>query len=187
MTFPVLEKIDLVEQCVNRLHTCPEVIQSLVDDSHLRVHPRIRCVSHVDNKIRVDDLLKRTSERFNQMMGQLADKTYCVSEQYLTAARQKHCSRRGVKCGKEFVLGKDTGVRQIVEQCRFSGIGIAYDCCHRRGLALFAAGPYEFTMPDNFRQFFSEDRDPLSDKPPVHLQFLFTGTSRSDTAAKTRH
>ena len=83
-------------------------------------------VAHMHHQLCGGHLLQSCAEGRHQFGWQIGDETHRVRQNYIHAARQFHRAHCRIKRGEEHVLGQDLGPSHIVEQCGFTGIGIAH-------------------------------------------------------------
>ena len=136
-------------------------------------------VHDMNEDVAVSHLVKRAFEGFHQMGGQLADEADGVGQQERQVGNH-HLADSGVKCRKEFILGKYLALAQDVHQCGFAHIGIA----HERNAGEFAA---VFALSDlllvKLGQFLLEQGNLGLDDTAVGLDLRLTGAAHTDTAS----
>ena len=77
---------------------------------------RVGAVDDVDEQIGVFQLLKRSAERFDQMVRQLCDKADRVRQQRLTRIGDGQLPRRGVERVEQAVIRRDIRARERVQK-----------------------------------------------------------------------
>ena len=77
---------------------------------------RVGAVDDVDEQIGVFQLLKRSAERFDQMVRQLCDKADRVRQQRLTRIGDGQLPRRGVERVEQAVVCRDVRARECVQK-----------------------------------------------------------------------
>ena len=143
-----------------------------------------RDIHHVEQNIRVRQLLQRRLERGHQMVRQLADKSDRVGQQNLLRVRDAQFARRRVERVKQPVIGLNPRAGQRIEQCGFSRVGISHNR-HQRQFRLFALSTLNRPhLTDGF-QIASQFVNAPSDVTAVALELGLTRSARADAAALT--
>ena len=98
------DPVHLVKCRDHRFVHCLQTLQCLIHHIHLLVHLWIGKIRHMQNHIRIFCFLQGTSERFNQVVRKLADKSYRIREQNLLISRKSQHSRGRIQCCEQLVL-----------------------------------------------------------------------------------
>ena len=88
---------------------------------------RMADIHHVQEQFGLHHLLQRRLEGLHQAVGQLADETDRVRQEYVLVGRQPQPPRGRVQRGEKLVLRQRGGAGQGVEQGGFAGVGVADD------------------------------------------------------------
>ena len=70
----------------------------------------------MQDQIGIACFFQRAFKSFDQMMGELSDKTDCIRQKDLLPSGKCQKTGRRIKCGEKLVLLEDICVRQRVEQ-----------------------------------------------------------------------
>ena len=97
--------------------------------------------------------------------------------------RSLHPPAHRVQRGEQLILRVNVGSGQRVQQCRFAGVGIAYQRNHRRLVSLPVPSA-QAALLLQFFQFPSQLRHPFPDAPPVHLQLALARSPRPDASGQ---
>ncbi len=79
----------------------------------------------MQNKICAGYLVKGRLERLHERGGKLLDKADGIGEGYLPTFGKLELARSGVKRCEQFVVGKDIGLRELVQKARLSRVGVS--------------------------------------------------------------
>ncbi len=164
-----IQPVDLVQGSDHRLVPCPQLLQHLLHRGHLLVAVVVGDVHHVEEQVRLVDLLQRGPEGGHQGGGQLLDEAHRVGEEGLPSAGQGHPAGGGVQGGEELVLGHHLGVADGVEQGALAGVGVAHQGDDRHRIAPSAL-PVLLPVFVDLGQLLLQVGDAPPDLPSVHLQ-----------------
>ena len=161
-----------------------QLFQGLIYDMHLHLRLGIGCIYHMNDIIRIFGFFQGTLEGFYQIMWKFSDKSYGIREKKLLPVIQcqKTCGR--IQCGKKLILRKHRRTGQSIQKRGFSGICVTDDSRSLQ-IAYRSSGTDQLPVFLHLRKFLLQCGDPFSDQTAVCLQFLLTGTSRSDSSSKS--
>ena len=123
--FVVRDKITLVIAFQNGRAGLCKFCNQAVHDRDMILALRVGAVDDVDEQIRIFQLLKRSAERFDQMVRQLRDKADRVRQQRLTGIGDSQLPCRGVKRVEQSVVCRDVRARECVQKRRLACVRIA--------------------------------------------------------------
>ena len=139
-------------------------------------------VDHMQQKICVFQLLQGRPERIHQMVRKLCNKAHGVRQDHIQVVGYGQLAGGGIQGIKEAVVGRNACAGELIEQCRFAGVGVAHDGHHRHGI-FHAPFPLHATDLAHLLQLRLQSGDPLPDVPAVAFQLGFAGAPGTDAAA----
>ena len=146
----------------------------------------ISAVDDMDEQIGVFQLLKRSAERFDQMVRQLRDKADRVRQQRLTGIGDSQLPCRGVKRVEQSVVCRDVRARECVQKRRLACVRIA-DERHDGQLVLLPPAALLGAGLAHELEIFAQLLDARADIALIGFQLRFAGASCADAAAETAH
>ena len=133
----------------------------------------------MQQQIGVLQFLQRGLEGLDQLMGQLADKSHRVGDDYIQRIADGQQPRGGVQRVEKSVVGRYVRAGDGVEQCGLARVGIAHDG-HHGYLVLPPTLALGGADAPHLLQFLLQFVDLPPDVPPVRLQLRLTGALRAD-------
>ena len=158
-----------------------DLVQHLADRLDLRQRVRVRTVHHVQQQIRVRDLLQRRAERLDDVVRQVPDEPDGVGERVHPAVGRRRPAGGRVQGREQRVLDQDTGTGDLVQQRGLARVGVARDR-DRRDRVPAALLAHRRPRALHVLQLAAQLGDLGVDPAPVGLDLGFTGTTATDTA-----
>src|SRR5579875_1534221 len=179
------KKIDLVEELdqprIDELSQS-ELLEDAIDVVPLGFRIGMRDISNMDDDIRFQHLLERGAERRHELGREIGNEADGIRKDDLPARGQLDGAHRRIERREQQILGKDSGVREPIEERRLPGIGVADECDHRVGDAP-ARVSVQFPCPNHAFQFSLELGDALADQAPVDFDLAFARPAQESEAA----
>ena len=184
--FVVRDKITLVIAFQNGRAGLCQLRDQAVHDRDMILTLRVGAVDDVDEQIRIFQLLKRSAERFDQMVRQLCDKADRVRQQRLTRIGDGQLPRRGVERVEQAVIRRDIRACERVQKRRLARVRIA-DERHDGQLVFLPPAALLGAGLAHELEIFAQLLDARTNIALIGFQLRFAGASRADAAAETAH
>ena len=116
------------------------------------------------------------------MVGQLGNKTDGIGKDHIQIVGNRQLTGSGIQSVEQPIVGRNTCIGQLIQQRRFTRVGIAHNGHHRHRI-LHSPLPLHGTNLTHLLQFFLQPIDPFPDMTAVAFQLGFTGAAGTDAAA----
>ena len=178
-----LHPIHLVEDENGRAVGDVEVAEQRLDRHHLLVARGMAGVHHVEEHIRVRELLEGGAERGHELVGQLADEADGVGEDERRSPVPAHDPRGRIQGDEELIGGGEACPAQPVQQRCLAGVGVA-DQRHHRDPRAPPSVPLQPPMALHALQLATDLHDSPADDATVRLELCLTRPARADATAE---
>ncbi len=141
-------------------------------------------VHHVNEHVRLRQLLQRGLEGGHELVGELLDEAHRVGQHEGGVRRDGHEARGRVERDEELVVGRQRGARQAVQQGGLAGVGVAHEGDHgnaARPAPVAEQPPVHAHAP----QLRADLADAVADDAPVRLDLLLARAARPDAAPQS--
>jgi Na+:H+ antiporter len=184
---PILrvDEIHLVVYVHQRNIGRADLLQHAMYGSHLPITFRARRVDDMQREIRLCHFLERGAKRRDQRVWKPVDESNGVRDEQMAAVRQPHLANKRIERHKQRVRYRSRRFGEAVEQRRLARIRVTDECHRRHGLFLTTFAQLQ-TALSHLIDFALNRLNAYADTAPIRFEFRFSGTTRSDAAAKTR-
>ncbi len=162
-----------------------EVFQDCFDCRDLLFEGGVAHVDDVKQKIRFVEFLKGGPECRNEFFREMPYEADRVGDNGLRITGKAESRAFRVQRGEEEILSEDAAVRESVQECRLSRVGVAHDRYDRKIHPLSPAPSLCPSFPDR-GEVFVETIDSFPHPPPVDFQFHFPRSPSADAAGEPR-
>ena len=136
-----------------------------------------RSIHHVKQKVGMNRFVKRRLEGFNQLVRKPPDEAHRIGSDNRFLVVQPELSRRRVERGEKLVGGVGLCARQLIEERRLPGIGIARQR-HRDRIASRSGAALRAALARKALQLIAKLLHPNADHAAVKFDLLFARTAR---------
>ncbi len=135
-------------------------------------------IHHMHQQIGLTNLIEGALKGLHKICRQLSDKAYGIGQQKRKIA-YNHLAHRRIKRGKEFVLRKDFGFGQQIDEGGFSHIGITHQRDTDKTAAVLALRGF---LTVDIRKTLFEQRHAVQNDAAVHFELCFARSAQTHTA-----